>query len=35
MLVIVDWLIKIVYYETVKVTIDTLSLVEVILDAVI
>ncbi len=34
-LVIVDWLTKMVHYELVKVTINTLGLTEVILDVVI
>ena len=34
-LVIIDWLTKMVYYELVKVTIDTLWLAKVILDIVV
>ncbi len=34
-LVIVDWLIKMVYYELVKVTIDTPGLIEIILDVLV
>lgn len=34
-LVIVDWLIKTVYYKPVKVTIDVLALVAVIIEAVV
>ena len=34
-LVIVDWLIKMEYYESVKVTINTPDLAEVILDVII
>ena len=34
-LVIVDWLIKIVYYEQVKVTLDAPELAKVIFDVVI
>lgn len=34
-LVIVDWLTKVVYYKPVKVTIDTPGLAEVILDVVV
>ncbi len=34
-LVIVDWLMKMVNYEPVKVTIDILGLIEVILDVVV
>ena len=33
--VIVNWLIKMVHYELVKVTIDALRLAEVILDMVV
>lgn len=34
-LVIVDWLKKIVYYQPVKITVDALDFVEVILDMVV
>ena len=34
-LVIVDWLTKIVYYKPVKITLDAQRLVEVIIDIVI
>ena len=34
-LVIVDWLTKMVYYELVKVTINTLALAEVIIKMVV
>ena len=34
-LVIVDWLTKIVHYEPVKVIIDALTLVKVILDMIV
>lgn len=34
-LVIIDWLTKMIHYKPVKVTIDTLGLVEVILDMVV
>ncbi len=34
-LVIVDWLTKMIYYEPVKVIIDALGLVEVLLDVVV
>ena len=34
-LVIVDWLIKIVYYKPVKITIDAPGLAEVIIDIVV
>ncbi len=34
-LVIIDWLMKIVYYELVKVTIDAFDLAKVILDMIV
>ena len=34
-LIIIDWLIKMIYYESVKVTIDAPRLAEVILDMVV
>ena len=34
-LVIIDWLIKMVHYKSVKITIDTPNLVEVIIDMVV
>ncbi len=34
-LVIVDWLTKIIYYELVKIIIDNLNLAKVILDMII
>lgn len=34
-LIIVDWLTKMVYYEPVKVTIDTPGLAEVIIDIIV
>lgn len=34
-LIIVDWLIKIVYYKLVKIIIDVLGLAEVIIDIVV
>ena len=33
--VIVDWLIKLVYYKSVKVTINTSSFAEIIIDIVV
>lgn len=34
-LVIVDWLTKIIYYEPIKIIIDTPQFVEVILDIIV
>lgn len=34
-LVIIDWLIKIVYYKLVKITINTLDLIKVILNILV
>lgn len=34
-LVIVDWLIKMVHYKSVKVTIDALGLAKIILDVIV